>query len=137
MVIQYVGMVYYQNSIENNVNNIISESSKFRLTYLFTNQEIGVADNRINLVDTKITWGKDITLNPENIAREEYDGSTHSYDELLYLAYLSGAYSRFRLDRNFQNNEFEKLYKVWLDKSIKGKFDDKIFIKSNKRKLEV
>ena len=131
-----IGKICLFNNQEYDVNRIISESAKYRLTYLFSDQEISVSDNRIKLVDTKITWEKDITFSSGTITREKFNNLIHSYDQLLYLGYLSGTYSRFRLDENFQNNEFEKLYKEWIDKSIRGKFDDSVFIKSHKNQLE-
>ncbi len=39
-------------------------------------------------------------------------------DRLLALALNAGRYSRFKLDKNFHNHEFEKLYTEWLLKSL-------------------
>ena len=39
-------------------------------------------------------------------------------NEMYNLAFESGMYSRFKVDPNFKNNEFEKLYKEWVKKSI-------------------
>jgi len=42
-------------------------------------------------------------------------------EELHDLAFQSGIYSRYKIDPNFKNNEFKKLYIEWIEKSILDK----------------
>src|SRR5690606_39934927 len=37
---------------------------------------------------------------------------------LLDLALISGEYSRFKIDRRLNNQEFEKLYQLWVRKAL-------------------
>ncbi len=39
---------------------------------------------------------------------------------ILSLALQSGWQSRFKVDQNFNNNEFERLYTTWIEKSLGG-----------------
>lgn len=72
------------------------------------------------LVDEKITFIK-------SIGEDEYGKDTRiiSYfghelnQNLVRLAFQSGEYSRFKIDKNFKNNEFEKLYEKWIENSLK------------------
>lgn len=50
-------------------------------------------------------------------------------EELLYdLAYESGKYSRFKLDRNISIEKFRALYQKWIDNSISKTFADDILM---------
>jgi GNAT superfamily N-acetyltransferase len=44
------------------------------------------------------------------------------------LAFVSGKFSRFKRDSNFQQYEFEALYKTWVDNSISKEFADAILL---------
>ncbi|WNM20347.1 GNAT family N-acetyltransferase [Flavobacterium capsici] len=49
-------------------------------------------------------------------------------EKLLYeLAYESGKFSRYKLDKNIPNNKFKKLYQLWIKNSVNKSFADKIF----------
>ncbi|MGD9781912.1 MAG: GNAT family N-acetyltransferase [Kiritimatiellia bacterium] len=47
---------------------------------------------------------------------------------LEQLALQSGAYSRFRVDRGFQHNEFERLYREWLASSLRGDGGKRVYV---------
>lgn len=99
------------------------DSSDFKLLYLYSDKEIIELEK--NLVDKKITFIYQISDSrisgeqSSNILIQPYEDLIHDYNELLTLTYESGIYSRFYVDKNFQNNEFEKLYKIWIDNSLK------------------
>jgi dTDP-4-amino-4,6-dideoxy-D-galactose acyltransferase len=44
------------------------------------------------------------------------------------LAFESGKFSRFKLDNNFKQHEFEALYKTWVDNSFSKEFADAILV---------
>ena len=44
------------------------------------------------------------------------------------LAFQSGAYSRFRLDEGFRQNEFERLYREWLGGSLAGNDGKRVYV---------
>ena len=100
----------------------------------FLDSEINT-DLNWRLVDKKVLFTKKLELSNDNSDIEEYKSIKHSYQELLDLTYLSGNSSRFFQDANFNNNEFEKLYKEWIDKSISNEIAFKVLIKSINNKI--
>lgn len=109
--------------------NFKEESKNFQLVYLFSNQEINVSDD-LKLVDIKTTFEKKINTNiVDNKSITSFDSEIHYYEELKELVYLSGTFSRFKIDENFRNNEFEKLYKIWLDNSLDFSFAFQVLVK--------
>jgi len=98
---------------------------KGKLVYVFLDFEDFIRNKTISenggiLVDEKITFVK-------NIGEEAYvkDTKIISYlghplnQNLIQLAFQSGEYSRFKIDKNFKSHEFEKLYKKWMENSLK------------------
>lgn len=57
--------------------------------------------------------------------------NTRNKNRLFDLAYQSGVYSRFKLDRKFTKNEFKRLYKKWVENSIRGEIADQILVNRN------
>jgi len=104
-------------------------SLNFHLVYIFSDMELNTT-NAIQLVDIKTVFEKKVNIKLiENDTIVEFDKQYHSYLELEQLAYLSGTYSRFRIDENFKNDEFKKLYKIWLDKSLDFSIAFKVYVK--------
>ena len=87
----------------------------YDLVYIFSHRSLNVS---APLVDTKITFGKK-TANKNPIdGIVVFDNSIHEYDQLLSLVYLSGRDSRFRIPPFFTEEDFRRLYKRWIDRSI-------------------
>lgn len=80
----------------------------------------------IQLVDTKVLYEKD--LRKTNYSKEPLlaiqQVSLKAYQSLESLALQSGIYSRYALDPNFKNNEYECLYREWLRNSLNGSIAD-------------
>lgn len=92
----------------------------YQLVYLFSTKALDFSDPAIQLVDTKITFQKSLGPN-DRIGEIQNYGQTELLDEVIELAYLSGVYSRFKTDPRLQNQEFEKLYKLWITKAFEKK----------------
>jgi dTDP-4-amino-4,6-dideoxy-D-galactose acyltransferase len=100
-------------------------NEEYRLIYFFSKnsicEEILNLDKCFLKMPSKITYGTSKINSVKTI-----DGNVKIYTKefvsksLLKLVYSSGHYSRFKLDINFKNSEFEKLYKLWISKSIKS-----------------
>jgi dTDP-4-amino-4,6-dideoxy-D-galactose acyltransferase len=79
------------------------------------------AANEGKMVDEKVTYV--ITLDSRSVERKG-DLSLISYgkkepdEELTTLALQSGQFSRFRIDKHFTHNEYEKLYTTWVRRSV-------------------
>lgn len=117
----------------NNVDfkNIKKNASDFKLIYIFSEKPLNFKE--LVLVDIKVVFCKKINymeslLKNEKIVITDYDKDLHNYEKLLQLAYLSGEYSRFKIDDNFPRSAFNSLYKKWLDNSLNNKIADKVYI---------
>ena len=82
------------------------------------------------LADTKITYFKPVIFDKDFSFSESVVSykKTHCSPKLKELALQSGIYSRFRIDPNFRNNEFEKLYTEWVEKSVRREISDEVLV---------
>lgn len=96
----------------------LSITKPFVLTYLFSAEHKSEIENK--LVDIKCNYIKEIkkVVIENTIEIDEYKVHINSFDEIKELVFLSGIYSRFRKDPKFTNNEFEKMYSIWFQKSL-------------------
>jgi dTDP-4-amino-4,6-dideoxy-D-galactose acyltransferase len=79
------------------------------------------------LSDEKIDLIKNVSnLTFNNFENENLVELTKLDDNLLDLTFQSGHFSRFKIDSNFKNNEFERLYTAWIEQSIAHKNADKV-----------
>lgn len=82
-------------------------------------------NSSIQLIETRVVFGKELTGNQETdsfpiaIRIKEFGGNLNS--ELESLAFQSGTFSRFNVDTRLIAGEFEKLYKLWIQKSVEEK----------------
>lgn len=107
---------------------------KAKLTYLMCNERLHLG---LDCVDEKTFLAcqlvSDQRVKTEAILLQKSDSET--YTQLLHLAYQSGIHSRFKTDTQFQNQEFEKLYKLWLDKSLTGEAADALYVVKEDKKI--
>jgi GNAT superfamily N-acetyltransferase len=68
-------------------------------------------------VDTKVTFQKSLEATRKIKEIQIYDNSDLER-EIEGLAYLSGKFSRFKIDSRLTSNEFKKLYKLWINKAF-------------------
>ena len=114
------------NTLLKNLHN------QYKLVYVFS--KFIIENSNFKLVDKKVTFKKKIT-NSNNtdlnntIELYKKDNFNKGNKQIETLAYLSGKYSRFKTDINFKNNEFKKLYKIWITDHIKK--NKKIIIKKH------
>jgi dTDP-4-amino-4,6-dideoxy-D-galactose acyltransferase len=108
-------------------------SEQVRLTYFFVSPDAPdlnrmITDSGGLLVDQKLTFSKRPGKHA-GYANEitEYQGRGEE-KELLELALHAGTYSRFRLDVNFKNGEFARLYQRWLQESLNGTIAFKVLV---------
>jgi len=80
-------------------------------------------------VDTKVSFSKDLEIeqNPLLDSIQMYNRKEVPED-LKKLALLAGKYSRFKNKKYFTYEQFEKLYAIWLEKSISKEIADAVFI---------
>lgn len=100
-----------------------ADEAGYRLLYvrLKTLQEIPSA----SYIDHRVEFYKDVF---EVFERQKlYSLLGHELTpELIHLSELSGIHSRYKLDPNFKNQEFEKLYFEWIRKSLSGEMANEV-----------
>lgn len=113
----------------------ILKSEDFKLAYIFVSPEDDNSNNSIKacsgqLVDEKVTYSYSIDetviykVDDYIVVYNEDTAST----ELIELTLQSGAYSRFKIDPNFRNNEYVTLYKEWINKSVAREIADQVLV---------
>lgn len=85
-------------------------------------------------IDVKVTFKKQVTINFQTPQLEYYKTTATSFHEIKELAFQSGAFSRFKIDVDL-NPKFEKLYEMWIEKSIEGSFADEVLVTYNADKI--
>jgi ribosomal protein S18 acetylase RimI-like enzyme len=106
-------------TIENHLNKLSeNELNQFDLVYIFSEHELSENVLNAQLLDIKVNFSKTNLCFKQVLNISEYDDSKHNYNKLLELTFLSGIYSRFKKDHRFSTGSYEKLYKMWIDRSI-------------------
>ena len=128
-----VGKIIASGIKTDSLAELISQAKKksARLIYLFTDPadivSASAADrNGAKLVDKKITFHIKIAesvVTPGDEHIKEFELSYPS-GQLISLSIQSGLYSRYKIDPNFKDNEFEKLYLAWIENSVNKKIAD-------------
>lgn len=96
------------------------EAMAYRLVYVLSEQALDHPSLR--LVDRKVVFKRDISQIPPSQAADKpisaFDPERHEEAQLISLALQSGIYSRFYVDKNFKNREYEKLYRAWITNCV-------------------
>mgnify|MGYP002344313992 CR=1 FL=1 len=118
----------------------ILDQEQARLTYILVSPEALRLNSMIKesgglLVDKKVTFCK-TSASHSGFRNEimEYSG-TGDEKELSELALQAGLYSRFRIDCNFRNGEYERLYRKWLENSLNGKVAFSVIIARTEERI--
>lgn len=120
-----IGELIYEPRI--NLENSID----FDLLYLKSkkNFELEITNFINNFSETKLTFIKKLIENDSESSNifsvNEID---HQTNEIYELAFESGKHSRFFLDKNFQLDKFQELYRKWVANSILKIFADETLI---------
>lgn len=90
-------------------------------------------DGRI--VDRKVTFAR--PLPPGGQPAESSSGVTiapftenECSPDLIDLAIAAGAYSRFAADPQIPRDKFERLYRIWIERSVSGEIADAVLVAS-------
>jgi dTDP-4-amino-4,6-dideoxy-D-galactose acyltransferase len=113
-----VGKVEVNNSSFFDLDDFIQKTKDFKLIYLFSKQILN--SPKIIEVDRKVVLSQFCTeiKGENNIKLQSFNVEKHRFDELKKLALESGIYSRFYIDKNFKNQEYEKLYTRWIENAV-------------------
>jgi dTDP-4-amino-4,6-dideoxy-D-galactose acyltransferase len=137
-----IGRIEFKNDYLNLVENLKNAfKQEYDLVYVFGHKNTDIP-NRIlskfngKLVDKKIIYTAQIEdLQTKNTV--EINEFQEKNGNLLYeLAYLSGKYSRFRLDENLEIENFKRLYREWIDKSVSRQIAKKVFVYEENKQIK-
>jgi dTDP-4-amino-4,6-dideoxy-D-galactose acyltransferase len=114
--------------------------SNFRLVYLFADPLHVEVDNAIRStgaidIDKKIILAKNAEKHPHFSNQIIEFLSAETSDELNSLALTAGNFSRFKIDNNFTEKEFERLYTEWILRSVRKEIAQKVFVAINNSKI--
>lgn len=97
----------------------------FKLAYCFVNPTDEISNITLlkscgYIADEKVTFVIEIGQHDDLTHSSNISSYKLNYtsEKLKLLALQSGIYSRFKLDKNFVNNEYEQLYTEWINKSV-------------------
>lgn len=116
-----VGKLTVSEQNEQEVYNEIADNGHaYRVIYVQSEKPL-LSVKGLKLVDIKTTLS---TVIPKEFHEDSniksFKKNKSNYPELIDLALLSGSLSRFKVDTEFKNKEFELLYKAWLDGCLYG-----------------
>lgn len=87
----------------------------------------------IKYTDKKTIYNKPLKNKPSLNNEITIYSSTKANKKLVELAIQSGKFSRFKLDKNFENASFEKLYTQWIENSVSKKSANIVLIFGSKK----
>lgn len=103
-------------------------SVSFDLMYVFSTIELNLNFTfNFFLADKKIIFYKKISPNSDRVQIPEIISVSKTSNQLYELAFLSGAFSRFKLDP-ILSDKFEQLYMLWLEKSLSKEIASEVFV---------
>lgn len=125
-----------EKSEEESLWSLVKGENQFDLVYVFTPEELLLSippdEENFYLVDRKIVFKKsisEVTASHKNLPFQIHEYSSLVIEpELEAIAYQSGEFSRFKLDRRFNPNDFFGLYKKWLENSVSYEIADFVFV---------
>lgn len=119
------------------------KDNQVKLAYFFVAPEDHRSNDTVikcsaSLVDEKVTFvstiNKDVALFNDFFIRP-YERDKPDL-KLKELTLQSGIYSRFKIDANFQNHEFEDLYSEWIEKSVSKEIADEVLVYKDKGEIK-
>ena len=102
-------------------------SEMYDLIYIFTNNDSAAPIPGSILVDRKVVYSMEVA-GPSSFDCNivEYK-ETFVSEDLLKLSLTSGEYSRYRLDKHFPPNSYERLYTRWIEQSVNHSIANEVF----------
>ncbi|MDH5380863.1 MAG: GNAT family N-acetyltransferase [Cyclobacteriaceae bacterium] len=117
---------------EEELMEVLKKQNNFDLVYVFCDPDVEInpsdLHSRFFLADHKIDFHKRIIKISESVDYQELDfikiEAVSQYPDVYTLALESGLYSRFKKDPGFSEQDYENLYKTWVEESIHGNMAD-------------
>lgn len=111
--------------LESQVNSL---KDSFDLIYVFVRHGLAFTANNAKLVDEKTVYSlKEFPRFEKNSNVMVWNKDREVTDDLLHLALVSGAFSRFRSDNRFPIGSYERLYSRWIEQSVHHAIATEVF----------
>ena len=133
----FFGFLIFSAELKNvtyhDIEELVSycKNNKIRLVYLFPKDEVSakqLENASIPLVDKKIIYNKTLFHGNSSSDNLYFYNGLEQNDALSKLVLSSGTYSRFKRDINFGEENFQRLYLTWLERSIKKEIADDVIV---------
>lgn len=125
------------------INNTLSALSKdkVKLIYIVLDEQNLKANLLLSEFNRPITTNVTFKLKISETPIESFEGVEHYQndkieDELFDLAIQAGHDSRYKLDLDFEQGEFERLYRLWIENSVNKTIADFVFVYRNAGKVK-
>ena len=118
-----------------------SLSSNYRLIYFITAENIIIPPNILKRFNGQFINQRVLYRKATEQSDIKFPAYIHEYEnseltpEFVHLAYSSGSFSRFRVDKNIPEGKFKELYKLWIRNSIEKKIADRVFVSFHQNKV--
>lgn len=97
---------------------------QFDLLYVFDPNNVGLVASGARLVDEKVIYNKPCEPHKQYPEISFYQAAQPN-DDLYRLAFVSGGYSRFKLDERLPKGSYERLYARWIENACRGEGGNK------------
>jgi dTDP-4-amino-4,6-dideoxy-D-galactose acyltransferase len=120
--------------------SVLKVNEKFDLLYIKSKNDINIeiTGYQKKFQEQKIIFRKQLlsaNFQNNNIKSFNSIGDLDLIDDLYELAFESGKFSRFKLDKAFSQQQFEALYRKWVDNSLNKKYANEFLIYKVESKL--
>lgn len=100
----------------------------YDLVYVFGSRGSVFSAENAKLVDEKVVYVHNEPFSGKSDPNVVvWDANKGISDDLLHLALVSGKYSRFRLDKGFPMESYERLYSRWIEQSVNHVIASEVF----------
>jgi dTDP-4-amino-4,6-dideoxy-D-galactose acyltransferase len=128
-----VGKIVVDSKETFKIEGCMERIEQFKLLYVYSKDSIDLLESK--LVDRKVIFTQNCyeIVKEEVIVMQSFNTKKHNFEQLKALALESGIYSRFYVDKNFNNQEYERLYTRWIENAVNDDltFDIILAVKNN------
>ncbi len=122
-----IGEIYFKSH-----SGYPENEGEYELLYVKTEDDKTYKNTKFKntFIEQKITFSKTkLKAYPINDTKiSSIFNVDFNINQLYKLAFESGKYSRFKLDENFNYQDFYRLYKQWIDNSLNKSFADRVLV---------
>lgn len=126
-------LVYEEETPEIEVILHDARKNHYKLIYLKSANRVNKITHYLSpIISVYLSCKLTFVYNIDTIELNQVDKNiikfTGRNDELYDLAFQAGHESRYKLDRQFSNSDFEKMYRKWIDNSRNGIMGHEIYV---------